>query len=90
VTAADIICPPEVEIVNPDLYLFTVDSKKVDLEIDMTVERGRGYSPAGDRSDRLPIGELAVDAIFTPVRGNLDRRHHFPRTDDERFIEDLD
>jgi len=68
VTAADIICPPEVEIVNPDLYLFTVDSKKVDLEIDMTVERGRGYSPAGDRSDRLPIGELAVDAIFTPVR----------------------
>jgi DNA-directed RNA polymerase subunit alpha len=68
VTAADIICPPEVEIVNPDLYLFTVDSKKADLEIDMTVERGRGYSPANERSDRLPIGELPVDAIFTPVR----------------------
>jgi len=68
VTAADLICPPEVEIVNPDLYLFTVDSKKADLEIDMTVERGRGYSPANERSDRLPIGELPVDAIFTPVR----------------------
>ncbi|MDY6867714.1 MAG: DNA-directed RNA polymerase subunit alpha [Chloroflexota bacterium] len=68
VTAADLICPPEVEIVNPDLYLFTVDSKKADLEIDLTVERGRGYSPAGDRSERLPIGELAVDSIFTPVR----------------------
>ena len=68
VTAADIICPPEVEIVNPDLYLFTVDSKKADLEIDMTVERGRGYSPASERIDRLPIGELPVDAIFTPVR----------------------
>jgi len=68
VTAADLICPPEVEIVNPDLYLFTVDSKKADLEIDMTVERGRGYSPASERSDRLPIGELPVDAIFTPVR----------------------
>lgn len=68
VTAADIICPPEVEIVNPDLYLFTVDSKKVDLELDMTVERGRGYSPASERIDRLPIGELPVDAIFTPVR----------------------
>ncbi len=67
VTAADIICPPEVEIVNPDLYLFTVDSKKASLEIDMTVERGRGYSPASERSDRLPIGELPVDAIFTPV-----------------------
>jgi len=68
VTAADIVCPPEVEIVNPDLYLFTVDSKKANLEIDMTVERGRGYSPASERSDRLPIGELPVDAIFTPVK----------------------
>jgi DNA-directed RNA polymerase subunit alpha len=68
VTAADIICPPEVEIVNPDLYLFTVDSKKAKLEIDLTVERGRGYSPASDRGSNLPIGELAIDAIFTPVR----------------------
>jgi DNA-directed RNA polymerase subunit alpha len=68
VTAADIICPPEVEIVNPDLYLFTVDSKKADLEIDLTVELGRGYSPANERGDNLPIGELPVDAIFTPVR----------------------
>ncbi len=68
VTAADIVCPPEIEIVNPDLYLFTVDSKKADLEIDMTVERGRGYSPASERIDRLPIGELPVDAIFTPVQ----------------------
>jgi DNA-directed RNA polymerase subunit alpha len=68
VTAADIICPPEVEIVNPDLYLFTVDSQKVDLEMDITVERGRGYSPANERGDHLPIGELPVDAIFTPVR----------------------
>jgi len=68
VTAADIICPPEVEIINPDLYLFTVDSKKVDLDIDLTVERGRGYSPGNDRSEQLPIGELPVDAIFTPVR----------------------
>jgi DNA-directed RNA polymerase subunit alpha len=68
VTAADIICPPEVEIINPDLYLFTVDSKNARLEIDMTVERGRGYSPANERSDHLPIGELPVDAIFSPAR----------------------
>ncbi len=68
VTAADIICPPEVEIVNPDLYLFTVDSGKVDIEMDLTVEHGRGYLPANNRNDNLPIGELPVDAIFTPVR----------------------
>jgi DNA-directed RNA polymerase subunit alpha len=68
VTAADIITPPEVEIVNPELYLFTVDDRKVSLEIEMTVERGRGYSPAEERSGRLPIGELPVDAIFNSVR----------------------
>jgi len=68
VTAADIICPSEVEIINPELYLFTVDSKKANLEIDLTVERGRGYSPSNERSDHLPIGELPVDAIYSPVR----------------------
>lgn len=68
ITAADIIAPAEVEIVNPDLYLFTSDSSKTKLEIELTVERGRGYSPANDRSGKLPIGELPVDAIFTPVR----------------------
>jgi DNA-directed RNA polymerase subunit alpha len=68
ITAADIIAPPEVEIVNPDLYLFTVDDANVNLEIDLTVEKGRGYSPADDRSGRLPIGELPVDAIYSPVR----------------------
>ncbi len=68
VTAADIQTPAEVEIVNPDLYLFTVNDSKARLEIDMTVEHGRGYSPATDRSGKLPIGDLPVDAIFTPVK----------------------
>ncbi len=68
VTAADIQYPAEVEIVNPELYLFTVDDPNTRLEIDMTVSRGRGYSPASERSGRLPIGELPVDAIFTPIK----------------------
>jgi DNA-directed RNA polymerase subunit alpha len=68
VTAADIIAPPEVEIINPDLYLFTVDDDDANLEIELTVERGRGYTPADDRGGRLPIGELPVDTIFNPVR----------------------
>jgi DNA-directed RNA polymerase subunit alpha len=67
VTAADIQLPPEVEIINPDLYLFTVDSEDAFLEIEMTTETGRGYSPAEERG-RLPIGELPVDAIFSPIR----------------------
>ncbi len=68
VTAADIITPPEVEIVNPELYLFTVDSRETPLEIEFSVEKGRGYSPADERTGRLPIGELPVDAIFNSVR----------------------
>ena len=67
VTAADIECPPEVEIINADLYLFTVDSPDAHLEIEFEVRAGRGYSPAEERG-RLPIGELPVDAIFSPVR----------------------
>lgn len=68
VTAADIQVPAEIEVVNPDLQLFTVDDPKTRLEIDMVVERGRGYSPSNERSIHLPIGELPVDAIFTPVK----------------------
>lgn len=67
VTAADIILPAEVEIINPDLYLFTVDNDRAKLEIEMTVQRGRGYSPAEERG-RLPIGEVPVDAIFSPIK----------------------
>ena len=67
VTAADVIAPAEVEIVNPELYLFTVDDDKARLEIEMNIQRGRGYSPSDERG-RLPIGELPTDAIFSPVR----------------------
>lgn len=67
VTAADIWYPPEVEIINPELYLFTVDSPDAHIEMEFEVRSGRGYSPAEERG-RLPIGELPVDAIFSPVR----------------------
>lgn len=67
ITAADISTPAEVEIINPDLYLLTVDSPEAQLEIEMSVQTGRGYSPSDERG-RLPIGELPVDAIFSPIR----------------------
>jgi DNA-directed RNA polymerase subunit alpha len=68
VTAADIQVTSELEIVNPEIYLFTVDDPKTKLSIDFTVERGRGYLPSNDRNNNLPIGELPVDAIFSPVK----------------------
>jgi DNA-directed RNA polymerase subunit alpha len=66
VRASDIDAPSNVEIVNPDHYICTLDSDGARLEVEMTVERGHGYVPA-DQRDPLPIGEIPVDAIFTPV-----------------------
>ncbi len=67
VTAADIAESADVEIVNPDQILMTLDTDDVPIEVDLTVERGVGYL-AAERSEALPIGVIAVDAIFTPVR----------------------
>jgi DNA-directed RNA polymerase subunit alpha len=67
VTAGDIVCPPTVEVVNPESYLLTTDSGEADLEMEMTVARGRGYSPAEERGN-LPVAEIPTDAIFSPIR----------------------
>ncbi len=88
VTAADIICPPEVEIVNTDLYLFTVDAPDAHLEVEFEVQAGRGYSPAEERG-RLPIGELPVDAIFSPIRRvnfDVERARVGQRTNYDKLI----
>jgi DNA-directed RNA polymerase subunit alpha len=66
-TAGDLECPPNVEIVNPDLSLFVADSPEAELDIELVVEPGRGYSP-GEERGKLPIGEIPVDAIFSPIR----------------------
>lgn len=67
VVAGDIVCPPILEVVNPEQYLLTTDSPDADLEIEMTVTLGRGYSPAEERG-KLPVAEIPTDAIFSPVR----------------------
>lgn len=88
VTAADLQVPPEVEVINPDLYLLTLDSKEAQFEMELTVERGRGYSPADDRG-RLPIGEIPVDAIFSPVRRvnyDVERARVGQMTDYDRLV----
>jgi DNA-directed RNA polymerase subunit alpha len=67
VVAGDIVCPPILEVVNPEQYLLTTDSPEADLEIEMTVALGRGYSPAEERG-KLPVAEIPTDAIYSPVR----------------------
>lgn len=74
VTAADIQVDSDIEILNPDLVIATlnggVDSK---LYMELTITRGRGYVSADkNKSDEFPIGMIAVDSIYTPVeRVNL-------------------
>src|SRR5215470_8660411 len=67
VTAADIMAPSTVEIVNPDLYIATLDNEDARLEMELVVETGRGYVPADSKEDQ-PIGVIPVDAIYTPVQ----------------------
>jgi len=88
VTAADIEKPAQIEIINEDLYLFTVDDPNTQLEIEMTVQSGRGFSPSDDRG-RLPIGELPVDAIFSPIRRvnfDVERARVGQRTNYDKLI----
>ncbi len=66
ITAGDIETPADVEIVNPELQLLTLDTLESDLDVELAVERGAGYSPAEDRKG-LDIGVIPVDAIFGPV-----------------------
>jgi DNA-directed RNA polymerase subunit alpha len=70
VTGGDIVLNSEVELANPDEVLGNLTAKDVELDIEIKVERGLGYVPAEARTSegRLPIGTIALDAIFTPVQ----------------------
>src|ERR1700738_3364103 len=67
VTAADIQTTADVEILNPELHLATVNAKGR-LALDLTVEQGRGYLSAERNKRTSTIGLIPVDAIFSPVR----------------------
>ncbi len=67
VTAGDIQLPAQVELINPDQHLLTLDSDDASLDMDLTVSRGKGYSPAEERG-KLPIDEIPIDAVFSPIK----------------------
>ncbi len=69
VTAKDIQVPGDVEIVNPDQYIASITDKSISLEIEMVLEKGLGYVPKEVlQKDKVDIGTIAMDAIFTPIR----------------------
>jgi DNA-directed RNA polymerase subunit alpha len=69
VMAGDITTGGQLEVLNPDLYIAEVTDKAATLSIEMTVERGLGFMPRDmHNKDKVEIGTIAVDAIFTPIR----------------------
>lgn len=70
VTGADIQETDQVEVVNKDLHIATLDNKNADFEMELVVEQGRGYVPveAQGAGQQKEAGMLAIDAIYTPVR----------------------
>jgi DNA-directed RNA polymerase subunit alpha len=69
VTAADIECPSQVEILSPEQHICELTNKSTKLNIEMTVETGLGYVPREvHQKDKVEIGTIALDAVFTPIR----------------------
>lgn len=67
--AKDIKADSRVEIINPDLFIATLDNKAAELSMEIVVKSGRGYVPVEMREEeKLEIGMIAVDAIYTPMR----------------------
>ena len=77
------------EILNPDFVICSMEPY-VNLEIELTVEKGRGYVPAEDNEqDNAPIGEIAIDSIFTPIKNvkyHVEDYRVEQRTDFEKLI----
>jgi DNA-directed RNA polymerase subunit alpha len=69
VTAADIKATDQVSIINPELHIATLDNKNAEFDAELIVEQGRGYGSVESRENqKLEVGMIAVDAIFTPIK----------------------
>ena len=65
---SDVIHDADISVLNPDLHIATLD-REATLDMEMVVKPGRGYVPAErNKEEGLPIGVLAVDSIFSPVK----------------------
>lgn len=93
VTAADIELPTGITVLNPDLHICTIN-KRARLEVEMTVEMGRGYvSSDRNKPANAPIGLIPIDSIFSPVRRvtySVEPTRVEQKTDYDRLIVDIE
>jgi DNA-directed RNA polymerase subunit alpha len=88
VTAGDVAWPAEVDVINPDLVIATIDSPDGVVDMDLWITQDRGYKPA-ELQESYSIGEIPIDAIYTPIeRVNFVVEHTRvgPMTDYDRLI----
>ena len=88
VTAGDVTWPSEVDVINPELVLATIDAPEGVLDMDIWVTRDRGYRPA-ELQETYSLGEIPIDAIFTPIQKVnfvVEHTRVGPMTDYDRLI----
>ena len=69
ITGSDFKLPSQIELINKDAHILTVTDKKTEVEMEIVVEQGFGYELVERRKkDKLAVGVIALDAIYTPVR----------------------
>jgi DNA-directed RNA polymerase subunit alpha len=94
VKASDIKTTSDVEIVNPDQVIATLDNDKVKLGMEIKVEKGRGYVPVESReAEKLEVGMIAVDALYSPVarvRYSVENTRVGQMTDLDRLVMEIE
>ncbi|MFH1503846.1 MAG: DNA-directed RNA polymerase subunit alpha [Candidatus Omnitrophota bacterium] len=93
IKAKDIITDETIEVINPNLHIVTTTSKSAKLNIEMGVDRGRGFVTAeANKYEGMPIGVIPIDSIFTPVKQvafKVENTRVGKRTDYDRLILDI-
>lgn len=94
VTAGDIRTTADVEVINKDQRIATITDKKLDFNMEITVEKGVGYVPVEQRQkEKLSVGQIAIDGIFTPVKNvnfNVENIRVNQRTDYNKVLLDIE
>jgi DNA-directed RNA polymerase subunit alpha len=94
VKGSDFKLPSQLELINKDLHIATLTNKKANLEIEILVQKGIGYEPYEMRGkEKLEIGQISLDAIYTPIRAvscRVENMRVGERTDFDRLFISID
>jgi DNA-directed RNA polymerase subunit alpha len=94
ITAASIKTTSDVEIINPEQIIATLDTAKTKIGMEIKIEKGRGYVPVENReSEKLEVGMIAVDALYSPiqrVRYNVENTRVGQMTDLDRLVMEIE